>query len=94
MQIVAERPETLSAGGTIYALTQTSYDARRPAGMRRHADEHRDLRLRSRPAPARSGTAGQLRPRPITKTVYDAAGQVTQSQVGRSAPPTRPPRRP
>ena len=53
----------LSAGGTAYALTQTSYDSARPRRM--HRQRMNPAIYGSLPASACTlGTAGQLRPRP------------------------------
>jgi RHS repeat-associated protein len=73
------RPVTqmLSAGGTIYALTQASYDALgRPECVAQRMNPGTYAAL---PASACTlGTAGTFGPDRISKTLYDAAGQVTQ----------------
>jgi RHS repeat-associated protein len=76
------RPITskLSAGGTDYALTQTSYDALGRANC---------VAVRMNPAVYGSlpsdactlGTAGSFGPDRITKTIFDNADEVTQIQV-------------
>jgi len=76
------RPITskLSGGGTAFALTQTSYDAvGRPecSAVRMNTAIYGSL-----PASACTlGTQGSFGPDRISKTIYDAAGQVTQRQV-------------
>lgn len=76
------RAETqkLSGGGTAYALTQLSYDAiGRPdcSAVRMNPAIYGSL-----PASACTlGTQGSFGPDRIARTIYDAAGQVTQNQV-------------
>ena len=76
------RPATskLVAGGTAYALTQTSYDAiGRPDCT---ASRMNPAIYGSLPASACTlGTAGSFGPDRISMAIYDAAGQVTQNQV-------------
>jgi RHS repeat-associated protein len=76
------RPVTskLSAGGTDYALTQTSYDALGRAEC--SAVRMNTAIYGSLPASACSlGTAGSFGADRIGKTIRDAAGQVTQLKV-------------
>ena len=85
------RPITskLSAGGTAYALTQTSYDGdgrSQCTAVRMNTAVYGSL-----PSDACTlSTQGSFGPDQITKTVYDNAGQVTQVQesVGTSAAAT------
>jgi RHS repeat-associated protein len=69
--------QSVSAGGTIHALTQISYDALgRPecVAQRMNPGVYSSL-----PASACTlGTAGTFGPDRISKTLYDLAGQVTQ----------------
>ena len=73
--------QKLSAGGTDYALTQTSYDAIGRvdcAAVRMNVAVYGAL-----PASACTlSTEGSDGPDQIRKTIYDAAGQVTQVQEG------------
>ena len=71
---------SLTSGGTTYALTQTSYDAvGRPECV---ATRMNPATFGSLPASACTlGTTGSFGSDRITKTVYDAAGQITQNQV-------------
>lgn len=76
------RPITsqLSAGGTAYALTQTSYDAVGRASC--SAVRMNTAVYGSLPSTACTlGTQGGFGPDRIAENVYDAAGEVTQIQV-------------
>ena len=72
--------QSLAASGTTYALTQLSHDALgRPdcSAVRMNSAAFGSL-----PASACTpGTQGSFGPDRIAKTIYDAAGQVTQQQV-------------
>jgi RHS repeat-associated protein len=73
--------QRLVSGGATYALTQTSYDGLgRPECT---AQRMNSAAFGSLPASACSlGTQGSYGPDRIAKTVYDAAGQVTQARNG------------
>jgi RHS repeat-associated protein len=74
-----KRTETLSSGGTAYQLTQYSYDA--DGRLECTATRMNPAAYGSLPSSACTlGTAGSNGPDRITRTVYDAAGQVTKVQ--------------
>jgi RHS repeat-associated protein len=70
--------KTLSASGTIYAITRTNYDA-----LGRVNCTAQRMNLASDPTNACTlGTAGSFGSDRITKAIYDNASQLTQVQVG------------
>lgn len=73
--------DVLSSGGTIYAVTQYSYD--NVGRVECVVQRMNDAAWSSLPSSACSlGAAGSFGPDRITKSIYDAAGRATKVQTG------------